>query len=32
MAGAEPAVGNMDAKEFEDTAAELFIAWVRILS
>ncbi|XP_014023196.1 tubulin polyglutamylase complex subunit 1 [Salmo salar] len=31
MAGAEPAGGNMDAKEFEDAAAELFIARVRVV-
>ncbi|KAL0978089.1 hypothetical protein UPYG_G00165740 [Umbra pygmaea] len=32
MAGAVPARGKMDAKEFEDAAAELFIARVRIVS
>ncbi|KAJ7999484.1 hypothetical protein DPEC_G00194910 [Dallia pectoralis] len=31
MVGAEPARGNMDAKEFEDAAAELFISRVRLV-
>ncbi|XP_010879203.1 tubulin polyglutamylase complex subunit 1 [Esox lucius] len=32
MAGAEPNRGNMDAKEFEDAAAELFISRVQVVS